>query len=184
VLYYLWEKERLFIMRRAQMKKLILLVCLLALLLSLPGVAAATPPVDKRFFLKGDTIGGSDPVYLPSGQMKYYLIAAGEVTGDFTGKFEFEEWGISHPDGSGNNRKLVTITSGDSSMIIRTQGQSQITGYEYVDGLGWLPVGWVKGTFTVLRADGDWAGYHHGQGTYSGDLRVFGFTVQYDGQFH
>lgn len=190
------------------MKRLMLRICVLAVVLALTGVVSASPPEEKTFWLTGYTTD-YDYETLPSGHTLFHLTAQGGgesaedetlcqaygmpschalclltgrpcgVDGDFTGTFTFDEWGISRTDGSGNNRKLITIASGDDDMVIEAGGRNQITGY---DPNG-LPVGIVEGTFTVVDAYGDTYAGLHGRGTYSGPLGVV-FSVEYTGRFH
>jgi len=168
------------------MKKLLILLCVLALLLSLPGVASASKPVQGTFTISGYT----DPYsvsfeQLPSGLFKFELSAVGAVAGDyFDGAgFTFDESGIVKigptGTGSGNNKGTMTIIASDGSQaVIHFGGRSEITGY---DDYG-FPEGSVEGSFTVLHGTGQYANLH-GQGKYSGGLGLV-FTVTFTGKFH
>ncbi len=167
------------------MKKLTILICVLALLLALAGLAWASPPNPGEFTITGLTtsIEPFPPEPLRSGLIKFSLTAVGNVSGDyFDGAvFTYDEWGIVRPDLSGNNRGLMTVISSTttitSSAVVAFRGRSQIT-----DPSPPNPEGWVEGTFTVLDGTGNYARLH-GQGTYTGTM-ASPFTVTFTGQFH
>ena len=156
------------------MKKLTILICVLAILLSLTGVAWASKPEEGTFSITGYTIWFEYET-LPSGLAKLHLKAAGDpdvvpetgVTGYFEGAFTFEEWIIfDQVSGRGTNHAIMTIyPDGGGQVDVRWGGQSY--------------AGEVWGHFTVLHGSG-----LHGQGTYTGDAALFGFTVTFTGRFH
>jgi len=162
------------------MKKAILPIFVLAMLLALVGSASASPPERVEFSITGETtILGWEP--LPSGLIKFYIMATGVAYGHstgvfaFEGDFVFEEWGIGgEVSGQGINHGIMTITAtppSDSKVIIRFGGR----GYDPQN---------VEGNFTVLGGTGDYAG--HGQGTYT-SIPPTGlglFAVEFTGQFH
>jgi len=156
------------------MKKLLILLCVLAMLLSLPGVASASPPEPGQFTITGYTTS-YDWEPLPSGLTKFHLTAAGLVTGYFAGTFTFEEWGIvdlnpitGEGSGRGTNHGLMTVTTDAGEVFTRFGGQTDSQT--------------VWGNFTVLHGTGDHKDLH-GQGTYTGNAGLV-FLVVFTGRFH
>jgi len=156
------------------MKKLTILICVLAMLLALAGLASASKPEEGTFSITGDTTFYEYET-LSSGRTKFHLAAAGGVTGYFSGTFTFEEWGIVDLDpetgegsGRGTNHGLMTITTDDGETVVRFGGRAHFQN--------------VWGNFTVVRGTGVYEDLH-GQGEYFGDAG-FVFTVEFTGRFH
>jgi len=187
------------------MKRLLILLCVLAMLLSLPGVASATPPQPGTFTITGYTTS-YDWETLPSGLTKFHLTAQGGgegpvddalctawygvpcqtlclamfgrpcgVAGYLEGAFTFEEWGIVDLD----------PTTGEGSGRGTNHGLMTVTtdaGEAFVRFGGQTDSQTVWGNFTVLRGTGDHKGLH-GQGTYTGNAGLV-FLVVFTGRFH
>ena len=176
------------------MKKLTILICVLAILLALTGVASASKPEEGTFWITGYTDPNSyEYQTLPSGRTKFSLTAFGTVSGycfDEAG-FTYDERGMVYLDlatgtGSGNNRGTMTIITNNGNVIIRFGGKSTITDIIPIPVPPYaVPVGFVEGTFTVLDGTGDYAGLH-GQGTYTGSMPPpwEPFIVEFTGRFH
>ena len=174
------------------MKKLTILICVLAILLSLAGVASASKPEEGEFSITGSTTF-YDYEVLPSGRTKFHLTAVGDASGHLTGTFSYEEKGNVGFDPlsgegtwRGTNHATMTITNtGDSIAVVKFRGRTIITGSFPISPTLYVPLGFVEGTFTVLHGTGDYAGVH-GQGTYTATLPppLIQFTVTFTGQFH
>lgn len=150
------------------MKKLTILVCVLAMLLAFTGVASASEPEPGTFTIIGYTTSYEYDT-LPSGLTKFHLKAMGDVTGDFEGTFTFNEWGIIDPaSGRGINFGIMTITTNKGNMVITFGGQT--------DSLT------VWGRFRVLYGTGDYRGLR-GWGTYTGEAALV-FTVEFTSRFY
>ena len=156
------------------MKRLFILLCVLALLLSLPGGTAAAKPEEGTFTIAGYA---TDYTYetRPNGNVKFHMTAVGSVTGYFEGSFTFEEEGeveMLPPGipGKGKSQGIMTITTGSGQVVIKFHGKS-----EYLT---------TWGKFEVRHKDctGEYEGLH-GNGDYIGDANVV-FTVVFDGKFH
>jgi hypothetical protein len=159
------------------MKRLLILVCVLALLLSLPGAASAAKPEEGTF-----TIAGAATSYTyeirPNGHVKFYMTAAGSVTGYFAGTFTFEEEGeveLLPPfppgiPGKGKSKGIMTITTDLGQVVIKFHGKS-----EYLTT-------WGKFEVRHKECTGEYEGLH-GDGDYIGDAGVM-FTVVFTGKFH
>jgi len=162
------------------MKKLVVFLCVLALLFASTGVVFAERPQPAQFTITGTT----DPSayqyrVLPSGRTIFTLTSTGVVEGYFTGTFVFQEWGNLdfNPEtgagtGKGVNTGIMTITTQDGSQVVIWYGG--LTDLYAVDS--------VTGHFTVLSGTGTYRNLH-GQGTYAGGAG-FEFTVVFTGRFH
>ena len=159
------------------MKRLLILVCILALLLSLPGGTAVAKPEEATFTITGYATSYTYEIR-PNGHVKFYMTAAGYVTGYFEGTFTFDEEGeveVLPPfppgiPGKGKSEGIMTITTDRGQVVIKFHGKS-----EYVTTWGKFDVKHKEGT-------GDYQGLH-GNGDYTGDAGFF-FTVVFDGKFH
>ncbi|MGA9350118.1 MAG: hypothetical protein WBW48_15130 [Anaerolineae bacterium] len=158
------------------MKKLTILVCVLAMLLALTGVASASKPEPATFSITGYTTFYEWET-LPNGRTKFHLTALGAVSGYFTGTFTFEEWGEVDLDpstgegsGKGKNHGIMTITTAEGEAIIRFNGKADSET--------------VWGEFKVLHKEGTGAYQDlQGKGKYTGNAGLV-FTVDFTGQFH
>jgi hypothetical protein len=160
------------------MKRLTILVCILVMLLSLPGVASASPPERKTFTITGCQVPETE--LLPSGLIKFRVTAEGTVSGDFGGTFSFDEWGIVDQSWRGTNHGIMSIKTYDNGKVV---------GEVVISFNGRTEFFAVWGNFTVLQATGAYE-HLHGQGTYAtgnGDPPTnyaLPFTVDFTGQFH
>lgn len=189
------------------MKKLTILVCVLAMLLALTGVASASKPEPATFSITGYTTFYEYET-LPNGRTKFHLMAqeGGEVpeddalcqrwygvpcqtlclallgrpcgvTGYFTGTFTFEEWGTVDLD---------PIT-GEGSGKGKNHGIMTVTtaeGEAIIRFNGKTDSKTVWGEFKVLHKEGTGAYQNlQGKGKYTGNAGLV-FTVDFTGQFH
>jgi len=123
------------------MKRLLILVCILALLLSLPGGTAVAKPEEAAFTITGYTTD-YDYDIRPNGRIKFYLKAEGApgqacayffgdptacgVTGYFNGTFTFEEWGEYDPaSGKGKNDGIMTVTTTEGQVVMKFHGKAE-----------------------------------------------------------
>jgi hypothetical protein len=163
------------------MKRLILLICALAMLLALTGVASASPEEEESgtFTITGYTCyaGCYRIVKIrPDMHVEFYLTAVGEVSGYLAGAFTFQEWGevdlnpTGKDYGKGKNHGIMTITNDQGRAVIEFHGKAES--------------GTVSGDFEVVHDDctGDYASLD-GHGQYTGNAG-FNFTVIFTGEFH
>ena len=73
------------------MKKLTLLICVLAILLSLTGVASASPRQPKKFRIKGHTIDFV-PIAMGDEECTVWLMSQGKVIRHIHGTFKMDEF--------------------------------------------------------------------------------------------
>jgi hypothetical protein len=158
------------------MKKLVLLLSVIALLIIATGAVSAATPEPDTFTISGITDSlATKP--LPSGITKFQTVASGNVSGHFAGAtFTFEETGIGSYDlttyeARATNHGVITITdeAGDQ-VVIRYNGQADLTS--------------VWGHYRILQGTGQYAGLHS-EGTYLGTTDLgSGFIVVFSGDFH
>jgi hypothetical protein len=156
------------------MKRLLILVCILALLLSLPGGTAVAKPEEGTFTIIGGATGYTAETR-PNGHVKFYMTAAGSVTGYFEGTFTFDEEGeveLLAPGvpGKGKSEGIMTITTDRGQVVIKFHGKS-----EYLTTWGKFDVKHKEGTDDYEKL--------HGNGDYIGDAGG-AFTVVFTGKFH
>lgn len=168
------------------MKKLTIVICVLATVLALTGVASASRPEPATF-----TITGYTPYWefgpLPSGRIRLHLTAEGApgavckeyfgkkklcgISGYFEGTFTFDERVTFDPDsGLGKNHGIMTITTAEGDVAIRFKGKTDSET--------------VWGKFKVLHKEG--TGVYqdlHGKAKYTGNAGLV-FTVDFTGRFH
>ena len=158
------------------LSRVILVFVLLLLVTSI--VSAGGGPELESFSTIGHTLLDPPPEqkYLPSGQVKFHLFAAGYVEENFvdaspaTGPaFEFEEWGIvdfATLAGANNGEMVVTTESGDAEVL-------------FSGPFSYITIPGVQGSFEVRKGKGVYK--HVNGGTYSGNVDVgAGFTVTYE----
>ncbi|MBM3134477.1 MAG: hypothetical protein FJZ89_04145 [Chloroflexi bacterium] len=163
------------------MKRLILLICVLAMLLPLTGITSASPEEDEpgTFTITGYTCyaGCYRIVKIrPGMQVEFYLTAVGTVSGHLAGAFTFEEWGeidlnpTGKDYGKGKNHGIMTITNNQGQVVIAFHGKAES--------------GTVSGDFEVVpeECSGDYARLA-GRGQYTGNAG-FNFTVTFTGELH
>lgn len=134
------------------MKKLILLVCLLAMLLTLTGVAAASPAKPQSFRIDGHTRVSRPCIQLPPPAI-YYLKSDGDVSGDIQGTFVMDEYLFVYTQLKNIGYMTITANKRDKVFIWfagDTDGYSRVWGH-----------------FWVIYATGAYAGFKGG-GKYEG----------------
>ena len=166
------------------MKRLLPLFCILVILFASAGVASANSSQPDQFTISGSNTGG-DSRTLQSGRTIYNLTAVGKsqgnLEGDFTGNFTFQEWGsvdfnpaTGQGSGLGANTGLMTITkAGDpnSQVIIWFGGPTTLTS--------------VRGNWHVVKGKGSWSDLD-GEGTYASvyvDPITTAFKITFTGKF-
>ncbi len=128
------------------MKKLILLVCVLAMLLALAGVASASPAQPGKFRIKGYT------TYVdPSGFPVVGLQSAGKVIQHIQGTFTMDET-LDYYQSTNSGTLNITTKKGDTVVIGFAGGTDGAT---------------VWGGFWVISGTGAYANLTGG-GTYEG----------------
>lgn len=188
------------------MKKLTILVCVLAMLLALTGVARASKPEAATFSITGYTTFYEWKT-LPNGRTEFHLTAQGGgegpeddalcmawygypcqtlclallgqpcgAAGYFAGTFTFEEWGEVDLDPS----------TGEGSGKGKNHGIMTITtaeGEAVIRFNGKTDSETVWGEFQVLHREGTGAYQDlHGKGKYTGNAGLV-FTVDFTGRF-
>ena len=163
------------------MKKLTLLISVLIILLALTGLASASSiPEPINFSIQGNT---TDLGELEQEGCKVEfknLIAEGSVSGDLIGSFTYIEEGKAYICPTypyGTNEGFMTIETDSGLLVIEFKGE---TGPSEVED-EWVVLG--EWELKSASATGDYERLE-GDGTYSGDARLFGFTVAFTGQFY
>jgi hypothetical protein len=163
------------------MKKLVLLVCIFALLIAATGAVSADKPA-QEFTITGYTTSYDFKILSESGPTVFNTTAAGESNGYLKGPFTYKEWGsvdlVLDPNspyvgtGKGVNTGLITITNKndpDSQAIIWYGGQLDAYAAK------------VWGTWHVVTGKGKWDDLS-GHGNYTGTGGET-FTVVFTGDF-
>jgi hypothetical protein len=160
------------------MKKLVLLVCIFALLIAATGAVSAHNPQPDQFTITGYTTSYDYRTLANDRTTVFNVTAAGESTGYLEGPFTFKEVGsvdfnpeTGQGSGNGANTGALIITKKNdpnSEVAIWFGGKSTFTT--------------VSGTWKVLRGKGVWRGLK-GQGEYTGDAGYPGypFSVTFTG---
>ena len=188
------------------MKKLTLLICVLAILLSLTGVASAAPPKPKKntFSITGYTVDYELLRLLPdTRQIEFHLMAAGApgplcaylygepdvcgVSGYFEGTFIFEEWGIVdlYPI---CDWPFLECLDPAGFPIMKGSGQGTNEGTLTItegSNLDEVIVIDFAGRANSQRVKGDWVlngSGIQGSGRYKGNVGLV-FTVEFKGRF-
>jgi hypothetical protein len=159
------------------MKKLILLLCVFALLIAATGAVSAHNSQPDQFSITGYTTQYDYRILANGRTTVFNLTAVGNSTGYLEGPFTFKEVGTvdfnpetGQGSGKGVNSGLLTITKANdpnSEVAIWFGGHSTLTT--------------VSGTWKVLRGKGAWRNLE-GQGEYTGDAG-YTFTVTFTGHF-
>lgn len=136
------------------MKKLFILICVLAMLLTLTGVASASPPKPLTFRIDGHTTA-IQPFPPPPPPGTYHLTSEGGVSGDITGTFVMDECLLVYQEVK--NVGYIAITTNESGKVFIL----------FVGGLdpGGLT---ISGHFWVTRGTGAYRGLEGRQGGYHG----------------
>jgi hypothetical protein len=153
------------------MKKLALLLSVIALLIVATSAVFAAKPEPNTFTITGTTAFSGSKL-LPNGHTEYYFTAEGGVEDYFNGTFTFQEVVDFAPDsGKIKNNGVITITTSIGTTIVRFGGEADSAS--------------VWGNFKVEKKEGTGAYVDlRGQGDYTGNAAYPGtpFSVTYSGK--
>jgi hypothetical protein len=154
------------------MKKLTILICVLAMLLAFTGVASASPEQPTGFRIEGETTAFL-PLRTGSDECTVWLASRGDTTGDIEGTFRMSEY--LHFNTKCRDLIRDYLESGHMPEPEAIDGKLTIL----PEKRGWVRIGFagetyegvtrVQGDFWVIRGTGF---YRHleGEGTYDGTV--------------